>query len=103
MTTHTPERSLQQRMDALERANQIRIRRAHFKRDLKLGRISAHAYLLDPPEWLCTMKIFDLLMATPKIGRVKAHRALKYLRVSPSKTVGGLSPRQRMEIVSFLR
>ena len=32
-----PERSLNQRMDALARANQIRIKRAQLKRDLKAG------------------------------------------------------------------
>ena len=33
-----PERSLVQRMEALERANEIRTRRAQLKRDLKGGR-----------------------------------------------------------------
>ena len=33
-----PERSLVQRMEALQRANDIRSRRAQLKRDLKAGR-----------------------------------------------------------------
>src|SRR5207302_749250 len=41
-----PERSLTQRMDALQRANEIRSRRAQLKRDLKAGRQSIHALLL---------------------------------------------------------
>ena len=40
-----PERSLVQRMEALERANQIRTRRAQLKRDLKAGRASIHDLL----------------------------------------------------------
>ena len=41
-----PERSLNQRMDALQRANQIRTRRAQLKRDLKGGRVSIQKLLL---------------------------------------------------------
>ena len=98
-----PERSLAQRMDALARANDIRTRRARLKRDLKAGRESIHGLLLDPPEYLETAKVFDLLLAVPKYGRVKVNRILTQCRISPSKTVGGLSERQRNELVSFLR
>ena len=98
-----PERSLTQRMEALKRANDIRTRRASLKRDLKAGRVSIHAILLDPPEYLESAKVFDILLATPKYGRVKVNRILTQCRISPSKTVGGLSERQRGELVSYLR
>ena len=98
-----PERSLLQRMDALQRANQIRTRRAQLKKDLKAGRVSIHTLLLDPPEYLQTAKVFDLLLAVPKYGRVKVNRILTHCRISPSKTIGGLSERQRNELVSYLR
>lgn len=98
-----PERSLAQRMTALGRANEIRTERAVLKRDIKAGRKVVHDYLLDPPEWLETMKVFDLLIATPKYGRVKVNKVLQQCRMSPSKTVGGMSVRQRTELVSMLR
>ena len=98
-----PERSLHQRMEALKRANDIRTRRASLKRDLKAGRVHIHTLLMDPPEYLETAKVFDLLLAVPKYGRVKVNRILTQCRISPSKTVGGLSERQRGELVSFLR
>lgn len=101
--TQVPERTIVQRMDALGRANEIRTERAVFKRDLKAGRKKVHDYLLNPPEWLETMKIFDLLLALPKYGRVKANKILVQCRMSPSKTVGGMSQRQRTELVSMLR
>ena len=98
-----PERSLDQRMEALNRANAIRTRRAQLKRDLKSGRTSIHDLLLDPPEYLETAKVFDILLAVPKIGRVKGNRILTGCRISPSKTIGGLSQRQRDELVTLLR
>src|SRR3954452_21818701 len=98
-----PERSLNQRMDALKRANDIRTRRANLKGDLKGGRVHIHGLLLAPPEYLETAKVFDLLPAVPKYGRVKVNRILTQCRILPSKTVGGLSERQRNELVTFLR
>ena len=102
--THTmaPERSLNQRMDALARSNQIRIQRAQLKRDLKSGRLSIHSLLLNPPEFVETAKVFDMLLAVPKYGRVKVNKILAHCRIAPSKTIGGLSERQRSELVSLL-
>ena len=90
-------------MDALKRANEIRTERARLKRDLKGGRAKIQELLLDPPEYLQTAKVFDLLLAVPKYGRVKANRILNQCRISPSKTIGGLSERQRNELVASLR
>ena len=101
--TAAPERSLVQRMDALSKANEIRTRRAQLKRDLKGGRTSIHQLLLEPPEWIETAKVLDMLLAVPKYGRVKANKILTQCRISPSKTIGGLSERQRAELVQQLR
>ncbi len=98
-----PERSLVQRMDALKRANAVRSRRAQLKRDLKGGRQSIQQLLLDPPEYVETAKVFDMLLAVPKYGRVKVNKILTQCRISPSKTIGGLSERQRTELVALLR
>src|SRR5450759_3806948 len=98
-----PERSLVQRMEALQRANDVRSRRAQLKRDLKAGRQPIHALVLNPPEFLGTAKVFDLLLAVPKYGRVKVNKILSQCRISPSKTLGGLSQRQRAELVALMR
>lgn len=90
-------------MDALQRANEVRTKRAALKRDLKAGRTSIHDLLLDPPDYLETAKVFDMLLAVPKYGRVKVNKILVQCRISPSKTIGGLSERQRTELVSMLR
>jgi hypothetical protein len=96
-----PERSLDQRMDALTCANRVRSQRAALKTDLKRGTVSIRAILASPPEYLLTAKVVDLLMAAPKCGRVKSAKIMDVCRVSPSKTVGGLSERQRRELLSY--
>jgi len=101
--TSAPKRSLDQRMAALERANGIRSARAQLKRDLKAGRVKITELLAKPPEYVLTAKVFDMLLAVPKYGRVKANRVLNQCRISPAKTIGGLSERQRGELVDRLQ
>ena len=90
-------------MEALKRANDIRTARAKLKKDLKAGRRTIQDLLNEPPEYVMTAKVFDMLLAVPKYGRVQANRVLNQCRISPAKTVGGLSERQRAELVSLLR
>ena len=98
-----PQRSLTQRMAALERANEIRTKRAKLKRDLRAGRTNPQGLLLSPPDYVQTAKVSEMLLAVPKYGHVKVNKILAQCRISPSKTIGGLSPRQRAELVSYLR
>jgi len=98
-----PERSHSQRMDALDRANHIRMWRSKMKHDLKAGRLRVADLLGAPSEEMETMKVIDLLLATPKIGRVKAMKMLAQERISPSKSIGGLSERQRAHLLACLR
>ncbi len=46
-----PERSLDQRMDALQRANDVRSKRARLKVDLKRGAATMASVLRDPPAY----------------------------------------------------
>jgi hypothetical protein len=101
-TPQTPERSQQQRMDALRRANDIRSERARLKESLRTGDLTITDVLSDPPSCVHTAKVLDLLLAVPKYGRVKANRLLERCRVSPAKTVNGLTPRQRKELLDML-
>lgn len=104
-----PERSLVQRMDALKRANEIRTSRANFKKQMK-NAVSkkdsadrAILLLLEPTEDFASMKVWDLIRGIRGFGKVKTSKHLKVCEISPSKTVGGLSPRQRAAIVRALR
>jgi hypothetical protein len=98
-----PARSYIQRMNALDRANAIRTYRANLKKDIKAGRADVIALLLNPPEKIETMKVADLVISAPKMGRVKVDKLLRQCHISPSKTVHGLSERQRNELVHMLR
>jgi len=102
-TASTPQRSLDQRMDALRRANEIRSQRAELKKRLKSGELAVYELIDDPPDYVLTAKVFDMIVAAPKYGKVKATRLLNQCRISQGKTLGGLSDRQRQELVELLR
>lgn len=97
-----PERSLDQRMEALRRANEIRSARAQLKKDLKSGQVNMRDIIAEPPDYVLTAKVYDMLLAVPKYGKIKATRFINHCRISQGKTVGGLSERQRNELVDLL-
>lgn len=97
-----PDRSFDQRMAALDQANAVRSYRANLKRDIKAQRVNVVDILTDPPQKAETMRVVDLLLSIPKLGRVKVNALVRRCRISPSKTVGGMSDRQRQDLVFFL-
>ena len=102
MSVTIPDRSLQQRFDALEKANVIRQARKALKRDVRSGAVNVLDILEDPPEYALTMRLETLLMALPGTGCVKVKRLFKRTGISASKTLGGLTFRQRDLVTEYL-
>ena len=90
-------------MEALRRANEIRFARAELKKDLKAGNVKIEQLLSQPPDYVESARVSDLLMAVPNVGPVKTARLLKKSRIPQSRTVGGLSERQRADLLGLLR
>lgn len=95
-------RTLDQRREALQVANNIRFRRAAMKTDLRAG-ADPVPLLTDPPAWLLSMKAEKFLACLPRVGVVKAAAILRTNHISLSKTIGGLSSRQREALVAVVR
>jgi CheY-like chemotaxis protein len=92
----------ERRMTALRHANQVRSARAKLKQDLRAGKVRLEQILATRAGYLATAKVFDLLVAVPKIGPVKAAHLLNLAHISPSKTVVALSERQRARLIELL-
>lgn len=97
-----PERTLQQRQEALQEANRVRKLRAYLKVNVATGRQEVAAIIADPPTYALTMRVLDLLLAVPSVARIKADIILRRAQISPSKTLGGMTGRQRAELVRCL-
>ena len=98
-----PGRSREQRLRALEQANEVRTARAKLKKELASGKIELVQILADPPACVRTARIRDVLVVVPKIGSVRAGRILAQCRIAHSKTLGGLTDRQRGELINLFR
>jgi hypothetical protein len=89
-------------MIALTQANRVRGLRAKLKQDLRADKVRLELVLATHADYLASAEVFDLLVAVPKIGPVKARRLLIVAQVSPSTTVAGLSERQCVRLIELL-
>ena len=98
-----PQKTSEQRTEALVRANEVRSARRHLKEQLRSGKADPAPLIEDSPSFPSTARISDLLRALPGYGPVKVDRVLSACRISPSKTMAGLTPRQRKELIEALK
>jgi len=98
-----PERSIAQRRAALLYANEVRSFRAALKVKIAAAEIDADTVLVSRDPRLDSMRVEGLVLAVPGMGRVKCNMLFRKLGISPSKTVAGISPRQRGQLLVALR
>jgi hypothetical protein len=108
MDVQVPERSVAQRMEALQHANEVRLARAEWKREVKRdpshNTVLLPLYRADLDGWspFDTMHVGDYLRSIPKVGPVKVTTALRRMEISRAKTLSGLTDRQRAEVHAFV-
>ena len=91
-----------QHLQALERANQVRLARAELKRRVAAGSVTAADIVLACPPEAEGMAICDLLMSQKRWGRTRCRKFLATIPLSENKTIGSLTDRQRNACASAL-
>jgi hypothetical protein len=84
-------------MDALERANEVRLERARMKQAVAAGRIGVAAAM--GHECCRTLLARDLLMWQHRWGRIRALKVLSALQIAEYRTVEDLTERQKTLLV----
>ncbi len=97
VTTRAP-----QRLQALERANEIRLARAELKRRIAFGAISAAEVILEPPLEANSWAVGDLLLSQRRWGSTRCRKFLMRNQISETKPVGALTDRQRRLLANQL-
>jgi hypothetical protein len=95
---------------ALALANHVRVDRAAWKRQIAedpnvlLGLLDIVDTDVFPPipESLRRWKVWDAVYAIPKLGDVRTRKVLRDAGVDVSRTLGALTPRQRLALVEAL-
>jgi hypothetical protein len=91
-----------QHMQALQRANKVRLARAELKRQVALGEISASEVILKCPWEADSMTVADLLMSQRRWGHTRCRNFLAGVPMSETKTVGSMTQRQRHALSEML-
>jgi hypothetical protein len=84
-----------QHMQALARANRVRLARAELKRAIARGDVEAAEVVREGGWETESMTLAELLTSQRRWGRTRARKFLLGLALSENKRLGTLTPRQR--------
>jgi hypothetical protein len=91
-----------QHMQALARANRVRLARAELKRSIARGDVEAADVIRDCPWETESMTLAELLTSQRRWGRTRARKFLMPLSLNENKQLGTLTSRQRRILASEL-
>src|SRR3954454_18770147 len=91
-----------QHMQALARANRVRLARAELKRSIARGETDASAVVRDCPWETESMTIAERLTSQRGWGRTRARKFLLGVALNENKRLGTLTPRQRSLLAEAL-
>ncbi len=83
-------------MEALARANRVRLARAELKRSIARGEVDAAEVIRDCPWETESMTLAELLTSQRRWGRTRARKFLLALALNENKRLGTLTSRQRL-------
>ena len=89
-------------MQALARANEVRLARAGLKRRVASGEITVAEILLGNHWEAENMTISDLMMSQRRWGHTRCRKLLMQVPVGENKTVGSMTERQRRALATML-
>ncbi|HEX2097175.1 MAG TPA: hypothetical protein VHF50_07395 [Solirubrobacterales bacterium] len=101
-STTAPAVQIPQHMQALARANRVRLARAELKRSIARGEVDVADVVRDCPWETESMPLAELLTSQRRWGRTRARKLLQSLGLSENKRLGTLTPRQRSLLASAL-
>ena len=91
-----------QHLQALQRANAVRLARAELKRRVAEGEVSAAAVILSSPWEADSMTVSDLLTSQRRWGSTRCRKFLQCLSIPENKSIGSMTDRQRRVLASLL-
>jgi len=97
-----PPVSRPQCMQALDRANEVRLARAALKRDIRAGRRDVVEVVLECPWQAESMSLLELLGSQRRWGRARSQKLLSSVGLKEMKRLGTLTQRQRGLLVRAL-
>lgn len=95
-----PSLTQEERMKALEKAQDMRKARADLREQLKKGEIKLEEVLDRDDPVVSRMKVSYLLESLPRVGKVKASKIMSEIGINESRRVQGLGKRQKEALLA---
>ena len=91
-----------QHMQALQRANKVRLARAELKRRISEGSLAVDDVILTCPWEVASMTIAELLTSQRRWGIQRCGKFLAAIGMPETKTVGSMTERQRSLLAALI-
>jgi hypothetical protein len=91
-----------QRMQALQRANEVRLARAAVKHQIASGQMSVIEAIVSGSSEIERMAVIELLLSQRSWGYARSRGLLMAVPLSEAKTVGAMTARQRRLLATLL-
>src|SRR5690625_2529094 len=95
-----PKLTLEQKREALEKAQRMRSQRAALRAKLKSGELTLRDVLeSNSEEAVARMRVSYLLQSLPQVGKVTTNRIMREIGIHENRRVQGLGKRQVNELL----
>ncbi|MDD2498608.1 MAG: integration host factor, actinobacterial type [Desulfitobacteriaceae bacterium] len=98
-----PQLSVDERNNALAKAQEMRSKRMKMRKKLKSGEIRLEEVINDlNNEVIARMRVKYLLESLPQIGKITAKKIMDEIGIDESRRVQGLGSRQKVDLLDKL-
>lgn len=95
-----PKLTLEEKKQALKKAQQVRSQRAKIRQDLKAGRTGIREVLEQVDnDVVAKMRVAYLLESLPRIGKVRTRKIMNEIGIDETRRIQGLGSRQKQALL----
>ncbi|NLC54052.1 MAG: integration host factor, partial [Firmicutes bacterium] len=92
--------TLEEKKQALKKAQQVRSERAKIRQDLKAGRTGIREILEQVDnDVVAKMRVAYLLESLPRIGKVRTRKIMNEIGIDETRRIQGLGSRQKQALL----
>lgn len=98
-----PKLSIEEKKQALKKAQQVRSQRAEIRKELKAGKTTIRKVLESiDNDVVAKMRVAYLLESLPRIGKVRTRKIMNDIGIDETRRIQGLGNRQKQALIERL-
>lgn len=98
-----PKLSLDEKREALKKAQEVRSSRAKIRQNLKNGKTTIREVLANiNDDVIAKMRVVYLLESLPRIGKIKTRKIMSDIGIDETRRIQGLGNRQKQALIERL-